>query len=73
LEESLRTRDVFEAVLSKLAQGHPGWKILFDQFARGVGEEDLSTVRGSADPRRSMDRRPNVARVNGERLPSMEA
>jgi hypothetical protein len=72
LEQLLRSRDVLEAELAVFAELELGRLEVLDDSGRCVRDEDLTTVRGCADPGRPMDSDTDVPRRMEERLRRMQ-
>ena len=68
LEQALRPRDVLEPVLAEIEQLHVQELAVLDDPGGRVGEQDLASVRGRADPRRAVDADADVAVVMQLRL-----
>jgi len=72
LEELLGTVQVPEAVRAEVTQAHPLGGIVLHQVMRGLREENLSAVRGRADPGCTVDVDPDIPPGRVHRLSGVE-
>ncbi len=69
LKDPLVPREVLEPVLTEVFEEGSGWPGLSGEFARRPGEEDLTSVRGRADPGGSVHVEAEVTLVADCRFP----